>query len=127
MESALQSDRRITKSDIDYGIRYASRAYVDQLEGASKGSVALPEYVSEIWNAVLARAVAERAKGTEASHFMVLPKNEVRLKYLSMCFVIHLLTKGRTTKKDKSARSLYCIDYGVCLESFRALPSTKIS
>jgi hypothetical protein len=41
----------------------------------------------------------------------------VRLKYLSMCFVIHLLTKGRTTKKDKSARSLYCIDYGVCLEN----------
>ncbi len=39
---ASQSDRRITKSDIDYGIRYASRAYVDQLEGASKGSVALP-------------------------------------------------------------------------------------
>ncbi|MBV8225949.1 MAG: hypothetical protein JO232_12270 [Verrucomicrobia bacterium] len=48
---------------------------------------------------------------------MVLPKNEVKLKYLSMCFVVHLLTKGRTTKKDKSARSLYCIDYGICLES----------
>lgn len=114
---ASQSDRRISKSDIDYGIRYASRAYVDQLEGAARGSVALPEYVSEIWDAVLARAVAERTKGAEASHFMVLPKNEVRLKYLSMCFVIHLLTKGRTTKKDKSARSLYCIDYGVCLEN----------
>ena len=114
---ACQSDRKIKKSDIDYGIRYASRAYLDQLEGASKGGVALPEYVSDIWDAVLTKAVAERAKGSEASHFMVLPKNEVKLKYLSMCFVVHLLTKGRTTKKDKSARSLYCIDYGICLES----------
>jgi hypothetical protein len=114
---ASQTDRRIKKSDVDYGIRYASRAYLDQLEGASKGGVALPAYVSEIWDAVLSRAVAERSKGAEASHFMVLPKNEIRLKYLSMCFVVHLLTKGRTTKKDKSARSLYCIDYGICLEN----------
>jgi hypothetical protein len=114
---ASQSDRKIKKSDIDYGIRYASRAYLDQLEGASKGGVALPEYVSDIWDAVLTRAVAEKAKGSEASHFMVLPKNEIRLKYLSMCFVVHLLTKGRTAKKDKSARSLYCIDYGICLEN----------
>lgn len=114
---ASQSDRKIKKTDIDYGIRYASKAYLDQLEGASKGGVALPEYVSDIWDAVLTRAVAERTKGSEASHFMVLPKNEIKLKYLSMCFVVHLLTKGRTTKKDKSARSLYCIDYGICLEN----------
>ncbi|MGA2114934.1 MAG: hypothetical protein ABSH56_09320 [Bryobacteraceae bacterium] len=87
------------------------------MEGASKGGVALPAYVSEIWDTVLSKAVAERGKGTEASHFMVLPKNEIRLKYLSMCFVVHLLTKGRTTKKDKSARILYCIDYGICLEN----------
>ncbi len=114
---ASQSDRKIKKSDIDYGIRYASRAYLDQLEGAAKNGVALPEYVSDIWDAILTRAVNERAKGTESSHFMVLPRNEIKLRYLSMCFVVHLLTKGRTTKKDKSARSLYCIDYGICLEN----------
>ncbi len=114
---ASQSDRKINRTDIDYGIRYASRAYLDQLEGASKGGVALPEYVSDIWDAILTRAVAERGKGAEASHFMVLARNEIKLKYLSMCFVVHLLTKGRTTKKDRSARSLYCIDYGICLEN----------
>ena len=122
---ASQTDRRIKKSDVDYGIRYASRAYLDQLEGASKGGVALPEYVAEIWDAVLSRAITERGKGTDASHFMVLPKNEIRLKYLSMCFVVHLLTKGRTTKKDKSARSLYCIDYGICLENNLGFASDK--
>ena len=48
---------------------------------------------------------------------MVLTKNEIKLKYLSMFFVVHLLTKGRTTKKEKFSRSLYCIDYGICLEN----------
>jgi hypothetical protein len=48
---------------------------------------------------------------------MVLSKNEERMKYLSMFFVVHLLTKGRTTKKEKLSRSLYCIDYGICLEN----------
>jgi len=32
-----------------------------------------------------------------------------------MFFLVHLLTDGRTTKKDKSPRSLYCFDYGICL------------
>ena len=48
---------------------------------------------------------------------MVLTKNEVKLKYLTMFFVVHLLTKCRTTKKEKLARSLYCIDYGICMEN----------
>jgi hypothetical protein len=47
---------------------------------------------------------------------MILPENEPKLKYLNMFFVVHLLTRGRTTKKDRTGRSLYCIDYGICLE-----------
>ena len=34
-----------------------------------------------------------------------------------MFFLVHLLTDGRTTKKDKSPRSLYCFDYGIFLEN----------
>jgi hypothetical protein len=115
---ARPAKRRINKTDIDYGIRYAAKAYLNQLEGAAKGGVALPEYVLDIYDAILSRAMSERTKiASPASHFMVLPRNEVRLKYLSMFFVVHLLTKGRTTKKEKLSRSLYCIDYGICLEN----------
>ena len=116
---AQASDRRIKKTDLEYGIRYASKAYLNQLEGAAKGGVAIPQYVLDIWDAVLSKAVFERTKVVDsgASHFMVLPRNEMKLKYLSMFFVVHLLTKGRTTKKEKFSRSLYCIDYGICLEN----------
>lgn len=48
---------------------------------------------------------------------MILAENERRVQYLNMFFVVHLLTRGRTTKKDRTARSLYCIDYGVCVEN----------
>jgi hypothetical protein len=115
---AYPSQRKIKKSDLEYGIRYASKAYLNQLEGAAKGGVALPEYVAEIGDAILSKAVSEKTKvDSPASHFMVLPRNEVKLRYLSMFFVVHLLTKGRTTKKEKVSRSLYCIDYGICLEN----------
>src|SRR5215469_8418515 len=59
---AYPAKRRIKKSDIQYGIKYASKAYLNQLEGAAKGAVALPEYVSEIYDAILSRAVSERTK-----------------------------------------------------------------
>lgn len=115
---AQPAGRRIKKTDLEYGIHYASKAYLNQLEGAAKDGVAIPPYVMEIWDAILSKAVAERAKvESGASHFMVLPRNEMKLKYLSMFFVVHLLTKGRTTKKEKLSRSLYCIDYGTCMEN----------
>jgi hypothetical protein len=115
---ANPSGRRINKTDLEYGIRYASKAYLNQLEGAAKGGVAIPQYVADIWDAIISKAVSERTKvDSGASHFMVLARNEAKLKYLSMFFVVHLLTKGRTTKKEKLSRSLYCIDYGICLEN----------
>jgi hypothetical protein len=115
---ASVGSRKIRKSDIEVGIRYASKAYVNQLEGAAKDNAAIPSFVGDIWDTIIGRAEAERAKiEAPASHFMVLPKNEAKLKYLSMFFVIHLLTSGRTTKKEKLSRSLYCIDYGICLEN----------
>ncbi len=123
---ATAGNRKIRKSDIDYGIRYASKAYLNQLQGAAKDSAAIPAFVSEIWETIIGRAVVERAKvEAPASHFMILPKNEQKIKYLSMFFVVHLLTSGRTTKKEKFSRSLYCIDYGICLENNLMLSSDK--
>jgi hypothetical protein len=109
---------KIKKSDIEYGIGHASKAYLNQMRGAAKGGVAIPAYIEDIWDALITRAELERPKSdSPASHFMVLPKNEAKLRLLNMFFVVHLLTKGRTTKKEKASRSLYAIDYGVCLEN----------
>ncbi len=109
---------KIKKSDVEYGIRYASTAYVNQMLGASKGGVAIPAHVSDLWYALIRRASQERTKERRpASHFLVQPQFEEALKYLNMFFLLHLLTKGRTTKKDSASRSLYCFDYGVCLEN----------
>jgi hypothetical protein len=109
---------KIRKTDVEYGIGYASKAYLGQMLGASKGGVAIPAYIEDIWDAILHRAISERPKSdSPASHFMVLPKNEAKLKLLNMFFVVHLLTGGRTTKKEKASRSLYAIDYGICFEN----------
>lgn len=106
----------IRKTDIDYGIKYASRAYADQFIGSC--GIAIPSFYKEIWDALLERAIIEREKSqTTSSHFMVLPKNEEKLKYFNMFFIVHLLTQGRTTKKEKASRSLFCFDYGICIEN----------
>ena len=108
--------RRLQLADIDYGIQYASKAYLNQFIGAC--GVAIPPFHEDIWNALIERAIQERAKSNgEASHFMVLPRNDPKLRFLNMFFLVHLLTKGRTTKKEKLSRSLYVFDYGVCLEN----------
>jgi hypothetical protein len=109
---------KISRRDIEHGIRAASKAYLNQLLGASRDGLAIPKFVSEMWDALITRAVLERSKGGgDASHFMALVKNQERLKWLNMFFVIHLLTEGRTTKKEKLTRNLYCFDYGICLEN----------
>ncbi|MBN1626600.1 MAG: hypothetical protein JW944_08745 [Deltaproteobacteria bacterium] len=113
----LQSGRpRVRMSDIEYGIKYATKAYQDQFFGAC--GVAIPSYCENIWNAIVDRAIEERSKvNAPCSHFMVLPKNEEKLRFLNMFFLVHLITKGRTTKKEKLSRSLYAFDYGICLEN----------
>lgn len=114
---ALNANRsKITKADIEFGIKYASKAYLDQFVGAC--GVAVADFYDEIWSALLDKAIAERSKTEQpASHFLILPRNEVKLRYLKMFFLVHLLTQGRTTKKDKTTRSLYVFDYGICLEN----------
>jgi hypothetical protein len=111
--------RKIRKSDISYGVRYASTAYVNQLMGAAREGVAIPAFHAEIWNALLTRAQHERSKVPDAaaSHFLILARSEQMLSMLNMFFLIHLLTKGRTTKKERSTRSLYCFDFGICEEN----------
>ena len=111
-----ESAGKIRKSDIDYGIKYASKAYLNQLIGSC--GAAIPSYYKDIWDSLVEKAVEERAKSeTSSSHFMVLPKNELKLKFFNMFFISHLLTQGRTTKKEKASRSLYCFDYGICVEN----------
>ncbi len=113
----LQSNKpKIRLGDVEYGLKYATKAYLDQFLGAS--GVAIPTYSEGIWNALVDRAIEERSKvDSSCSHFMVLPRNEEKLRYLNMFFLVHLITKGRTTKKEKLSRSLYAFDYGVCLEN----------
>jgi len=111
--------RAIRKTDISYGIRYASSAYLNQLLGAARDGVAVPAFYLDMWSALLSRAQTERSKSLDgdASHFMVLEKNDKMLSVLNMFFLVHLVTKGRTTKKEKATRSLYCFDYGICEEN----------
>ncbi len=117
LSRAIGEDRvGIRRSDIDYGIKYAARAYYNQFSGTC--GVSLPMHYLDMWNALLDRAISEREKkDSSTSHFMVLGSNEPKLKYFNMFFLVHLLTQGRTTKKDKSTRSLYCFDYGTCIEN----------
>lgn len=108
--------RKIQMSDIDYGIQYASKAYLNQFVGAC--GAAIPVFHEDIWNALIEKAIKERSKSDgAASHFMLQSRYDVRLRFLNMFFIIHLLTKGRTTKKEKISRSLYVFDYGICLEN----------
>jgi hypothetical protein len=114
--SLSESRQNIRKSDIEYGIKYASKAYINQFFGSC--GVAIPAFYRDMWDALLERAIQEREKvDSTSSHFMVLPKNENKLKYFNMFFISHLLTQGRTTKKEKASRSLYCFDYGICIEN----------
>jgi hypothetical protein len=109
--------KRIRRTDLEYGIRYASKAYLNQMTGAARDGLAIPEYVPEIWDALVDRAARERRKSDSAtSHFMVLPRYEERLRFLNMFFLIHLLEHGRTTKKESVYRSLYSFDYGTTKE-----------
>jgi hypothetical protein len=110
-----QGRKKISKGDVEAGIRSASRGYLNQLLNAA--GPALPSYVKDIWEALIGRATQERMKSKgEASHFLALPKHQPKLKYLNMFFVTHLLTDGRTTKKEMLSRSQYCFDYGQCME-----------
>jgi hypothetical protein len=79
-----------------------------------------------MWEGLITRASSEKSKaGGDASHFMVLVRNQERLKYLNMFFLVHLLTDGRTTKKESSPRGLYSFDYGICIENNLGFASDK--
>src|SRR5689334_10779565 len=103
---------RIRTTDIDYGIRYASKAYSDQMRHAARGGLAIPEHVGDMWDALLERATKEHRKSESsrrrrsaaansegqrpmestgsASHFMVVDRFEEHLKYFNMFFLVHL-------------------------------------
>lgn len=110
---------RVRKSDIGYGVKYASTTYLNQMLGAARDGVAIPAFHADMWVGILDRAQSEKSKVPDAaaSHFLILAKNERMLIVLNMFFLVHLLTKGRTTKKERSTRNLYCFDFGVCEEN----------
>jgi len=79
--------RKISRTDLEHGIRAASKAYYKQLEGASKDGLAVPRYVFEIWNSLIQRAVAEKSRASRAaSHFMVLVSNPGASQILEYVF-----------------------------------------
>lgn len=112
-----QERTKIRKTDVEYGVKYASKAYLRQFLGAC--GVAIPKFNLEVWDGLLQRAIKERAKSESggASHFLALPEHELKLKWLHMFFLIHLIESGRTTKKEKESRNLYAFDYGICLDN----------
>lgn len=109
----------IRRRDLDYGIAYASRAYLNQMTGAAKNGLAIPEHVVEIWESLTERAIQERRKSPDvpASHFMVVPRHEEKLRFLNMFFLVHLIEEGRTTKKESRSRHLYSFDYGAAQDN----------
>ena len=115
--SVIQGRSKISKTDVEYGVKYASKAYLKQFLGAC--GVAIPQFNNDIWDGLLQRAIRERAKSESggASHFLALPEHESKLKWLHMFFLIHLIESGRTTKKEKESRNLYAFDYGICIEN----------
>jgi hypothetical protein len=115
--SVIQGRSKIRKADVEYGVKYASKAYLKQFLGAC--GVAIPQFNNDIWDGLLQRAIKERAKSEMggASHFLALPEHESKLKWLHMFFLIHLIESGRTTKKEKESRNLYAFDYGICIEN----------
>ncbi len=116
--SGTSSRIRIRRTDLEYGVRYASKAYLNQMTGAARDGLAIPEHVPEIWDALIERATYERRKSdSPASHFMIVPRYEERLRFLNMFFLVHLLEQGRTTKKESVNRSLYSFDYGITQEN----------
>lgn len=115
--SVIQGRFKIRKADVEYGVKYASKAYLKQFLGAC--GVAIPQFNNDIWDGLIHRAIKERAKSEMggASHFLALPEHESKLKWLHMFFLIHLIESGRTTKKEKESRNLYAFDYGICIEN----------
>ena len=115
---------KIKKNDVEYGIRYASTAYANQMLGASKGGVAIPAHVADLWSletASFARESERASPSKSLSRTAGIRRSVEVFKYV----LFTLLTKGRTTKKDTASRSLYCFDYGACLDKYSITLRTK--
>ncbi len=112
-------NKKITIKDVNVGLRFAKKMYMQQFQGAVKKKI-IPGFYMDMWNSILGKALAEkeRAKKSKrpASHFMIDP---IRAKYLEvLCenFIIHLLEESRTSKYG-GKYFLYAIDYEVCREN----------
>jgi hypothetical protein len=114
-KSISQSKTKIRISDIEAGIRSASKAYLNQFDGVS--GVIIPAYHADIQSKLVEFLNGQKKKGDPGTcFFLVKSQYEERLKYLNMFFLVHLITRSRTTKKEKTSRNLYMLDYGLCLQ-----------
>lgn len=112
-------NKKISIKDVNVGLRFAKKMYMQQFQGAVKKKI-IPGFYMDMWNSILGKALAEKERVKKskrpASHFMIDP---IRAKYLEvLCenFIIHLLEESRTSKYG-GKYFLYAIDYEVCREN----------
>lgn len=113
------SNKKISVKDVNVGLRFAKKMYMQQFQGAVKKKI-IPGFYMDMWNGILGKALTEKERVKKAkrpaSHFMIDP---IRSKYLDvLCenFIIHLLEESRTSKYG-GKYFLYAIDYEVCREN----------
>jgi hypothetical protein len=124
--AAMTRDGRLNKNDVLFGVKTVGNMYLDRFLGSVRGG-GLPPYQGALWGRLINRAQRERQKVTgrgsgqkseekAASHFHVLPKYERYLAKALEFYLVHLVVRARSTKKDRTIRHLYCFDYGLCNE-----------
>lgn len=115
--TALDNDKRIGLQEINYGIRATRKIYEKQFSGAIK-SKSIPGFYMDLWYDILQKALAEKQKRQDrpASHVMIDPVRKNYVNIFCEYFQLHYLEDHRSSKYGGNY-SLYCIDYGICLEN----------
>lgn len=116
-QAIAQKDKRIGLQEINYGIRATKKTYFLQFTGAIKSKL-IPGFYMDLWSDILQKASAEKQKKQErpASHVMIDPLRKSYLNIFCEYFLMHNLEEGRSSKYGGNY-SLYCIDFGICMEN----------
>lgn len=112
-------NKKISIKDINVGLRYAKKMYMQQFQGAVKKKI-IPGFYMDMWNSILGKALSEKERTKKekrpASHFMIDPMRAKYLEVLCENFIVHLLEESRTSKYG-GKYFLYAIDYEICREN----------
>jgi Cdc6-like AAA superfamily ATPase len=111
------SEKKIGLQEINYGIRATRKTYSLQFTGAIKSRL-IPGFYMDLWSDILQKACIEKQKKQErpASHVMIDPLRKNYINIFCEYFLMHFLEESRSSKYGGNY-SLYCIDYGICLEN----------